>query len=88
MDKSKRVPHLVTYEEYRLEQITRRLRKTAFIINPDTNIPETNKKQHVAYFRISIHGIVRQIYITKYGREVGIRNYQARRFEDGNNVPI
>lgn len=86
MDKSKRVPHLVTYEEYRLEQITRRLRKTAFIIDPDTTL--LTSKQHVAYFRISFNGIVRKIYITKYGREVGIRNYQTRRFEDINNVSI
>lgn len=85
MDKSKRVPYLTTYEE-RLEQIIRKLRKTAFIIDPNTTL--LISKQHVAYFRISFDGIVRKIYITKYGREVGIRNYQARRFEDINNVSI
>jgi len=79
------VPYLTTYEE-RLGQIIRKLRKTAFIIDPDTTL--LTSKQHVAYFRISFDGIVRKIYITKYGREVGIRNYQARRFEDINNVSI
>lgn len=63
------------------------LRKKALAIDPNTNKP-TDQVRKVAYFRIYQDEVLQEIHITSHGRKAGIRNYQARRPEDGSNTPI
>jgi len=52
--------------------------KTAYVPNPDTGTC-TRRTRRIAYFRTAENGYCFEIYFTRYGRQAGIRNYQARR---------
>lgn len=62
-------------------------RTTANVPNDETGA-WTQKTRRIAYFRTSERGHLREIYITKYGRRAGVRNYQTRRPHDAPSVRI
>lgn len=73
--------------------------KTGKIIDPETGLPVIRKldpstgkrsqgSRRIAYFRVYDNNEIFEINITRYGREVGIRNYEARRPADRRSAGI
>lgn len=78
---------------------TYELVKTGKIIDPETGLPiirqsdpntgqRTQGSRYVAYFRTYANSTVSEIYITRHGRKVGVRNYQTRRDSDTRTTKI
>jgi hypothetical protein len=53
-------------------------RLSAHVPDPETG-RWTRRTRRIAYFRTSERGSCFEIHFTRYGRQVGVRNYQARR---------
>jgi hypothetical protein len=62
-------------------------RLSAHVPDPETG-RWTRRTRRIAYFRMSIDGRCQEIYFTDYGRQAGVRNYQARRPTDGAGVIV